>query len=244
MKSYKNKNILSFLVQFSMMSISLIIVVVLFADINLKNNIKTNVPVFTSHDTVVVVLDAGHGGEDAGASSSDGLLEKELNLQICENIKSILNTCGIKVVMTRTEDKLLYTEEQNIKGQRKHYDLKNRYLIACDYNDPIFVSVHINKFSEGKYKGLQVYYSDNNKKSEQLAESIQLNIKKHLQADNNRKIKNAKSSIYLLDRLNCPAVLVECGFLSNMEDCENLKNTDYIKQMSFIISNSIIESIE
>ena len=193
---------------------------------------------------ITVILDAGHGGEDAGASSDSGLLEKDLNLKICENIRDILICAGIDVRMTRTEDALLYTEEQNIKGQRKHYDLKNRYLIACEYENPVFVSVHINKFTQSQYKGLQVYYSDNNPESKVLADTIQSEIKLYLQNENNRKTKNAHTSIYLLDRLECPAVLVECGFLSNAEDCENLSDDEYIKKMSAIISNAIMENLE
>ncbi len=216
----------------------------MFAKSNLKTDFINTVGACSSEENkITVVLDAGHGGEDSGASSEDGLLEKDLNLKICENIRDILLLSGIEVKMTRTDDKLLYTEEQNIKGQRKHYDLKNRYLIAKEYQNPVFVSIHINKFSASQYKGLQVYYSDNNAKSKILADKIQTDIKEALQNDNNRKTKNAKNSIYLLDRLECPAVLVECGFLSNNEDTENLRNDEYIKKMSVIIANSIMENI-
>ena len=145
--------------------------------------------------------------------------------------------------MTRTEDKLLYKEDENIKGQRKIYDLKNRYLIASEYENSIFVSIHMNKYPKEIYKGLVVYYSQNNERSKALALSIQNNIKEHLQKSNNRQIKNAKTDIYLLDRITSPAILIECGFLSNNEDCKNMQNQEYRKKMALIISNSILENI-
>ncbi len=231
--------------QFLSLSIAVILSAVLFARAKLTEYPLT---FFESAGSdarnITVILDAGHGGEDAGASSDSGLLEKDINLKLCEHIRDILGTCGITVRMTRTEDKLLYTEEQNIKGQRKHYDLLNRYLVALEYDDPVFVSVHTNKFQSSKYKGLQVYYSDNNELSAVLAQSIQSNIHAYLQEDNNRKTKNANSSIYLLDRLECAAVLVECGFLSNTEDCEKLQNDEYIKQMAFLISDAILQNLK
>ncbi|MBQ2863199.1 MAG: N-acetylmuramoyl-L-alanine amidase [Clostridia bacterium] len=190
-----------------------------------------------------VIIDAGHGGEDCGAIGIDGILEKDLNLLLSEEIREILSSQNINVVMTRTEDKLLYKEEQNIKGQRKLYDLKNRYLIASEYENSIFVSIHMNKYPEEIYKGLVVYYSQNNERSKSLALSVQNNIKEHLQSTNNRQIKNAKNDIYLLDRITSPAILIECGFLSNEDDCKNLQNDEYRKKMALIISNSIIENI-
>ena len=193
---------------------------------------------------VTVILDAGHGGEDCGAVSENGVLEKELNMLMCIQIRDILSLYGINTVLTRTEDKLLYTEQQNIKGQRKIYDLKNRYLIASEYENAIFVSIHMNKFHESKYKGLQVYYSQNNEKSRGLASDIQSLVKCYIQNDNNREIKNASSAIYLLDRLECTAVLVECGFLSNKEETELLCDAEYRQQLAFLISEAIIKNID
>ena len=190
-----------------------------------------------------VIIDAGHGGEDCGAIGIDGTLEKDLNLILSREISDILSSQNINVVMTRTEDKLLYKEDENIKGQRKIYDLKNRYLIASEYENSIFVSIHMNKYPKEIYNGLVVYYSQNNERSKALALSIQNNIKEHLQKSNNRQIKNAKTDIYLLDRITSPAILIECGFLSNNEDCKNMQNQEYRKKMALIISNSILENI-
>ena len=191
----------------------------------------------------IIVLDAGHGGEDSGAVGIDGTLEKNLNLSLCLQIRDILECYGCKVVLTREDDRLMYSEDENIKGKKKHYDLKNRYLTASGYDDAIFVSIHMNKYPIEKYKGVQVYYSKHNKESRNIAQSIQSNTMKYLQNENSRQIKQADGNIYLLDRLECPAVLVECGFLSNWDECKNLNDSEYRKKLALIISASLIENI-
>ena len=197
----------------------------------------------TVNKKITVIIDAGHGGEDAGAVSDSGILEKEINFQISEKIRDVLILLGINVKMTRTEDKLLYKPEENIKGQRKACDLKNRYLITKEYENAVFVSIHTNKFPNKKYGGFQVYYSKNNPKSKNIAFMVQSLIHEKLQNDNNRKIKEAGSSIYLLDRIECPAILVECGFLSNDRDCKDLTDSKYTKKMAFLVANAILETI-
>lgn len=192
---------------------------------------------------VTVILDAGHGGEDSGAVGTDGTLEKILNLELCNNISDILTSHGIEVVMTRKEDRLLYNDDENIKGKRKQYDLKNRAEIAKETENAYFVSIHMNKFSAEQYRGLQVYYSRNNSESKNLAQTVQTMTKEYLQDHNTRQIKESKGNIYLLDVLECPAILIECGFLSNTEDCRDLNDKEYRKKLSLVISMSIMENI-
>ncbi len=192
----------------------------------------------------VIVLDAGHGGEDGGAVGVSGVLEKDLNLQIAFLMKEMLEEKGYTVVMTRTEDKLLYTSEQNIKGQRKAYDLRNRLAIAHSYEGAILVSIHMNRFSQSVYRGLQVYYGTQSEESRLLATSIQSKVKADLQPENKRAPKASGSSIYLLHRAKIPAVLIECGFLSNRDECEKLSQKEYQKQLSFSIVCAMIEYIE
>jgi N-acetylmuramoyl-L-alanine amidase len=189
----------------------------------------------------VVVIDAGHGGEDPGASSSAGVLEKDVNLQIAGKVGCLLTEKGFTVVYTRTEDKLLYTEQQNVKGLRKINDLKNRCKIANSYEDSIFISVHCNSFSMPKYSGLQVYYS-REEGSYSLASSIQERVRTELQPENNRKVKEGKG-IYLMENIRTTAVLIECGFLSNEEERNKLLDEEYQNKLAFIIANSIIEYI-
>ncbi|MDY3845943.1 MAG: N-acetylmuramoyl-L-alanine amidase [Eubacteriales bacterium] len=191
-----------------------------------------------------VIIDAGHGGEDCGAIGTNGVYEKDINFSVACNLRDMLTLAGVKVIMTRTEDKLLYTEAQNIKGQRKMYDLRNRLTVSNDNPDALFVSIHMNNFSSPSCHGLQVYYSKNTQGSKKLAEYIQNSVCENIQTDNKRKIKAASSDIYLLDRAKSDSVLVECGFLSNPDECEKLCDKDYQRKLSFSLFCGIIEFIE
>ena len=204
-----------------------------------RNNIALDA-VETISDEKIIILDAGHGGEDVGATGVNGIFEKDLNLQVTMSIGEILSEKGYTVVYTRTEDKLLYKSEENIKGLRKISDLKNRCKVAKEYPNAIFVSIHMNSFGEQKYSGLQVYYSAINEESIKLADSIQSNVKNTLQPNNNRKTKNGKG-IYLLEHIDNISVLIECGFLSNPEESEKLSQKEYQKNLSFSIVCGIIE---
>ena len=196
-----------------------------------------------SLENKIIILDAGHGGEDPGAISDGGIYEKDLNLAITLEIGKILSEKGYAVVYTRTDDRLLYKEEENIKGIRKISDLKNRCEVAKKYPEAIFVSVHMNSFGSKKYSGLQVYYSTKNDESAALADSIQEKVKNDLQPGNNRKIKEGKG-MYILENVDNTAVLIECGFITNSEEAKKLSEKEYQKQLSFSIFCGIIEYIE
>lgn len=204
-----------------------------------RNNIELEAQE-TISDENIIILDAGHGGEDVGATGVNGIFEKDLNLQVAINIGELFSEKGYTVVYTRTEDKLLYKSEENIKGLRKISDLKNRCKVAKEYPNAIFISIHMNSFGEQRYSGLQVYYSAINEESMKLADSIQSNVKNILQPNNNRKIKNGKG-IYLLEHIDNVSVLIECGFLSNPEESEKLSQKEYQKNLSFSIVCGIIE---
>ena len=191
----------------------------------------------------IIILDAGHGGEDPGAVGANGLYEKDLNLQFAFEIGKALEEKGYIVVYTRTEDRLLYKEEENIKGIRKISDLKNRCQIAERYPDSIFVSIHMNSFGSSKYSGLQVYYSQKNNNSQALADLIQNKVISDLQPNNNRVIKPG-NDMYILENINNTAVLIECGFLTNQDECKKLSEKEYQKELSFSIVCGIIEYIE
>ena len=191
----------------------------------------------------VIIIDAGHGGEDSGAVGINGIYEKDLNLTIAMTIGEELKNRGYTVIYTRTEDKMLYLPEENIKGMRKISDLKNRCKLTEKYDDPIFVSIHMNSYGASKYSGLQVYYSDENESSRELATKIQNSVRKDLQPENKRQIKKG-SSLYLLENARGTAVLIECGFLTNEKECEKLSEKEYQKRLSFSIICGIIEYIE
>ncbi len=189
-----------------------------------------------------VVIDPGHGGRDGGASSNDGTSEKELNLELSRSMSDFLFLCGVENTMTRRDDSLVCDENApELKGKIKMTDLKNRLEIAESNPSGVFVSIHMNKFPIEKYKGLQVYYSVNNEKSEELAKSVQENVKNIMQPQNDRRIKAAGSNIFLLDRITLPAILIECGFLSNNEEAKLLSTNEYRTKLSLIIAESIIQ---
>lgn len=197
-----------------------------------------------TNEEITIVLDAGHGGEDGGAIGITGIYEKDLNLSITLKIGEYLEANDVNVVYTRTEDILLYDRNTDYKNKKKALDLAARLKIATETKNCIFMSIHMNSFSKSQYSGLQVYYSKNNEKSQYIAQKIQNSIKKELQPGNNRKVAEATSRIYLLDRLECPAVLIECGFISNQEECELLEKEAYQEQLSKIISEEILNCIE
>lgn len=188
----------------------------------------------------VIIIDAGHGGEDPGAIGINGKYEKDLNLQIALVIGEELKSRGYTVVYTRTQDKMLYLPEENIKGMRKISDLKNRCKLTEEYENGILVSIHMNSYGASKYSGLQVYYMDGNEESALLATKIQQSVKNSLQPNNKRQIKGGKD-MYILEHSNLNAVLIECGFLTNAEECEKLSQKEYQKELSFAIIYGIIE---
>ena len=225
----------------------LVLVVLLSGTVGFISKISRENFFFEPADSIpyenIVIIDAGHGGEDCGAIGVDGVYEKEINLQIAMTLGEMLMDEGYIVVYTRTDDRLLYKEEENIKGIRKISDLKNRCEFAKNYPDSIFVSIHQNSFASSKYSGLQVWYSKNDSRSKALANFIQSNVKNTLQPNNNRTIKEATSSIFLLHNASFPAVLIECGFLSNAEECALLATSDYQKQMATVIADAIADYI-
>lgn len=188
-----------------------------------------------------IVIDAGHGGADGGAVGVTGVLEKDINLEIAKELSSLLELCGFDTVLTRQSDVML--SDEGLKNGKKTSDLNNRVKIAKSTALPVFISIHQNKFPLEKYKGLQVWYSKNNTDSAVLAEKIQNNTVLYLQKDNNRKVKQAGRNIFVLHKLNCPAVLVECGFLSNPEEEKLLCDRQYRRKIAFILFASVSEYI-
>lgn len=194
-------------------------------------------------ETPVIIIDAGHGGEDGGATGTNGVLEKDLNLTLSAMLADLLRGAGYTVVQTRTEDRLLY-DVGTKKGHKKQGDLENRVKYTEKYPNSILVSIHMNTFPLQNCQGVQVWYSQNDERSAVLAKQIQENVKAHLQPENNRKIKAATSSIYLLRHAVTPAVLVECGFLSTPAECERLCDSAYQKKLALVLFDAICENLD
>lgn len=241
------KNINAFIKQFIALSCFFAVITIFLAYsvsvITERSDVDTSVA--PSSTDIVVVIDPGHGGEDGGAVSADGTVEKELNLAFSKNIKAICDVLGIKTILTRDTDVMLYdkySELNDYTGKKKVYDLKNRIRFTSEAGDKtVFVGIHMNKFSDPRFSGTQVYYSPNNADSERLANTVKNTITRAIQPSNKREIKKAGSSIFLLKRLKVPAVLIECGFLSNETETALLKSTEYKKEFSLATAVAIGE---
>ena len=204
---------------------------------NILSENSLNVNSSPQDEELTIVLDPGHGGLDGGAVGIGGVLEKDLNLDIALMLRDMLVFGGYNVVMTRSDDSMYYDENSNLS--KKAQDTRRRVDITKDYENCIFVSIHMNKFVSEKYSGLQVYYSDNVEGGMELAQNIQSFAKNLLQNDNNRQIKKANSTIYVLDKAVVPAVLVECGFLSNAAETEKLCDKEYRRDLATLIFMAI-----
>lgn len=234
----------SFAIVLTITTIAILCVGYIFTKRLTEENSSTPLPVFNENNKTRFVIDAGHGGEDAGAVACDGTLEKDLNLDISKLIFTILELNGEEVILTRDKDTLLYdyyNDLEDYKGQKKVYDLKNRLKLAEEKENSIYIGIHMNKFSATQYSGLQIYYSKNTDESKKIATDIRNSVISHLQPNNKRQLKNADSSIYILHNAKIPAVLIECGFLSNEEELKQLKNSDYQKELALSLFTSLIK---
>lgn len=215
----------------------------LFGTLYIPNGIETTVT-NTDITEYTIIIDAGHGGEDGGASSVAGLIEKDVNLDIAKMLCDMLKKRGINVVMTREDDRLLYDRNVDYHGRKKKLDLAARLAIAKNTDNAILVSIHMNSFTDPKYSGLQVWYSQNMPESLTLADIIQSKNREMLQPENKRTTKAATSAIRMLDSAPCIAVLVECGFLSNVEEASKFQTAEYKEQVAYVICCSICEFLE
>lgn len=187
----------------------------------------------------IVVIDAGHGGEDGGAISVTGVRESTLNLEISQRLNDLLHFLGIQTKMIRTEDISVYTEGETI-AQKKVSDIHNRVAMVEQTPNAVLVSIHQNQFSESQYRGAQVFYSSG---SQELAELLQSELAEQVDPKNHRECKQAKG-IYLLEHISCPAVLVECGFLSNPAEEALLRDEAYQKKLASVIACTLASHLE
>ncbi len=197
-----------------------------------------------TEDLPIIIIDAGHGGEDGGTQSSDGTLEKKINLEISLKINEELLGRGFTTVLTRDGDYMIYDESSSTQREKKISDIHNRMKIVEESGNCILLSIHQNYFKESKYSGTQVFYSKNNPDSKILADEIQKSVVSALQPDNTRQIKESGTDIYLLYHSKVPSVMVECGFMSNEAESERLKDEVYQQQMAGTIVSGLIKHLE
>ncbi len=235
------KTVFIYIITILIASICLVAAAIGFGVLSPPKALNTSADVY-NYSTVII--DAGHGGEDGGTSSASGLVEKDINLELALILKEKLEAEGVKVILTRDTDRLLYDRNVNYQGRKKKLDMAARLEIINNTEDCIFISLHMNAFSDSRYSGLQVWYSDQNPESQSLANIIQSDVKANLQPNNNRKTKSAGTSIYLLSNSSCPAVLVECGFLSNVAEAKLFESSEYKNSLATQLSDSIIQFLK
>lgn len=190
----------------------------------------------------LLIIDAGHGGEDGGAVASDGTVEKEINLNIAEQVYSLSLLLGFDSLMTRCSDDALSDKTLSTIRERKMSDINARMKILSEHKEGCLLSIHQNQFADRTCSGMQVFYSENNEMSQPLASSIQSYTINNLQKDNTRKIKPTTDDIYMLKHANNPAVMVECGFMSNENELQNLKNQRYGTKIAMCILFGVLDA--
>ena len=187
-----------------------------------------------------IVIDAGHGGIDGGATSCTGVLESHINLQIALRLEDMLHLLGYDTVMIRRTDESIYTEGNTIASQ-KVSDLKERVRITNETPGGILISLHQNTYSDSRYRGAQVFYT-NDAYSKKLAQTVQQNLVTVLNPSSQRKSKPAKG-VYLMEHITCPGVLIECGFLTNPEEEVLLRNAEYQTNLCAVIAATVSSHI-
>ncbi len=209
-----------------------------------ENSVPASLDSLDTDDTFNVIIDAGHGGFDGGASTVDGYPEKDINLKISLFLRDYLNLFGVNNILTRENDSSLEDDGLNTIRERKVSDIHNRMKLMEETDNAIFVSIHQNYYYDNQYSGAQVFYTPELPGvSSSLAQCVQDSIVFDLQPQNTRLIKECGSSVYLMYNAVKPAILVECGFLSNETEAELLKTDEYQKSMALCIALGIIDFI-
>jgi N-acetylmuramoyl-L-alanine amidase len=187
-------------------------------------------------ETLTIVIDAGHGAEDGGAVAADGTVESGLNLEIALRTDSLFRFLGGHTQMVRQEDTALYSQEAQTLRQKKVEDLKNRVALVNELPRAVLISIHQNSLpSVPSVHGAQAFFNGV-EGAQPLAESIQDQLNADINAGNEKKCKQVASSVYLMNQVTVPAILVECGFLSNSQETQQLKDPDYQKKLALAIA--------
>lgn len=188
----------------------------------------------------VVIIDAGHGGVDAGAVAN-GVEEKNINLQIALKLQEYIEQSGGVAILTRDSDESTQDPNRSSNISQKKSDLMERKAAMEKYGADIFVSIHMNKFEQEKYRGAQVFYAANGEESKRLGETIQQSLKDTLSDGNTREAKKSGNGIYILKNAAVPSALVECGFLSNAEEASLLQSEEYQQKVAWGIYIGIVK---
>ena len=185
-----------------------------------------------------VVLDAGHGGVDPGKVGVNGCIESEINLEIVKKMASYLEGEGIDVVLTRTDENGLYDENASNK---KKSDMNKRCEMIEEIHPDLLISIHQNSYHSPSVHGAQVFYYDRSEEGKKLAETVQNSLVTSLVTEGKGRVAKANDSYYILLNVKCPAIIVECGFLSNPDEAKLLESDEYQEKVAKAIAEGIIK---
>ncbi len=188
----------------------------------------------SKYDRAVMIIDPGHGGEDGGAQTAEGLLESKINLDISLRLDALAGLYGIPTVMTRATEEIAYPEEANTTARRKAADQRARLALINSYPEALLISIHQNCFPDRRPSGCQVLYAETGG-SEDFAKLAHELLCQSLCPDNRRVAAPVPDNIYLMRNANCTAILVECGFLSNAREARLLTEESYQIKISAVL---------
>ena len=194
-------------------------------------------------DGRILILDAGHGGEDGGASSASGSRESDINLNIVLKTEALMAFLGVRTELTRSEDRSMHSEGASTLHEKKVSDLKNRVGFVNSIPDVMLISVHQNYFTDSRYSGAQVFFNGGDV-SRQWGEGTQEILRQVLDPDNDRAAKAIPDNVYLFSHISCPAILVECGFLSNGEEASLLLTDTYQRKISLALAGAYLQELQ
>lgn len=183
-----------------------------------------------------LVIDAGHGGIDGGAIGANGAKESDINLAIALRLQAVSAFCGKRCVMTRTDD----SRATNALTYSEHDELVYRVDVVNSTDNPVLLSIHQNCYPTAQPSGAQVIYSQNGY-SESFGQLMHSNLVSYLDPQNRRVAEPDKSKLYILSNVDCPAILVECGFVSNHTDITKLTDSRYQTALSTVLMASFIQ---
>ena len=212
-----------------------------FSD-DIKTTAAVMAPAVRKSD-VVLVIDPGHGGADGGAVSDSGAKESEINLATAIKVRDLAGFFGVDTIMTRQSEEIPYPESAGTIREKKIYDQNSRVELVNSYENAILISIHQNNYPDTSPSGAQVFYSDNDC-SVAIAENIKSEFETAIGTEQTRGIKEIGDDIYLFQKIDCPAVLVECGFMSNPGDFALLSTESYKSKLALAVVSGYLRSAE
>lgn len=189
----------------------------------------------------ILIIDAGHGGEDGGAVSASGALESHINLAVAKRLDGLLGLYGVRTMLLREDDISLHDPDAQTLRQKKNSDLRNRVSMIEEQDNAVLLSIHQNSYPDGRYSGAQAFYAPTDR-SRELAQIMQEALRLALDPNNTRQEKQIPDTIYLMNHISCPAVLVECGFLTNPREEQLLRSSGYQTKLAAALAGGYLRS--